>query len=86
MANYTYTFVISLGQYDTGLTLNAQLIDTAGVAVGSAISTGWVEIGDGHYMLTAQIPEGHRGAIYVYDSAHPTIILEAGAINPEDVT
>lgn len=83
---YTYTFVISLGQYDTGLTLRGQIIDTNGDLVGGAISTGWVEIGDGHYMLTTEIPDSHRGAIYVYDNDNPSIILEAGAINPEDVT
>ena len=82
---YTYTFVISLGTYDTGLTMRGQLIDTAGAAVGGAISTGWVEIGNGHYMLTTDIPDDHRGAIYVYDNADPTVIIEAGAINPEDV-
>lgn len=82
---YTYTFVVSLGPYDTGLILGAQLIDTAGNNVGSAITNGWVEIGNGHYMLTTEIPDGHRGAIYVYDTDNPNFILEAGAINPEDV-
>lgn len=76
------TFVVSLGQYDTGLTLEAQFIDTAGANVGSAVTSGWVEIGNGHYMLTTDIPAGHQGAITVYDAARPSIILEAGAINP----
>ena len=82
---YSYTFVISLGTHDTGLAMRGQLIETTGAAVGGAIATGWVEIGDGHYMLTTDIPDGHRGAIYVYDNAAPTWIIEAGAINPEDV-
>ncbi len=57
-------------------------MDTAGANVGSAITTGWVELGDGHYMLTCEIPTAHQGAIIVYDQATPTFILEAGAINP----
>lgn len=76
------TFVISLGRYDVGLTLAAQFVDTTGAPVGGAITTGWVELGDGHYMLTTALPPKHQGAIYIYDTARPDFILEAGAINP----
>lgn len=76
------TFVVSLGKYDTGLTLAAQFVDTDGADVGSAVTTGWVELGDGFYMLTTDIPADHQGAIIVYDTADDTTILEAGAINP----
>lgn len=76
------TFVVSLGTYDTGLSLAAQFVDTDGADVGSAVTTGWVELGDGHYMVTCEIPADHQGAILVYDQADDTVILEAGAINP----
>lgn len=76
------TFVISLGPYDTGLTLAAQLFDPFGSAVGDAITTGWAELGNGHYILTTDLPPKFQGGIYVYDAAHPTFILEAGPLNP----
>jgi hypothetical protein len=75
-------FVISLGPYDTGLTLAAQLFDTSGSPVGDAITTGWAELGNGHYILTTDLPPKFQGGIYVYDAAHPTFILEAGPLNP----
>ena len=48
---YTLTIPIALGTSKTGLTLKAQLVDTAGADVGSAITTGFVEIG-GSYPFT----------------------------------
>lgn len=81
----TLAFCVSLGPYDTGLTLAAQLLDTDGDPSGSAITTGWIEIGDGHYGLVTEITTGFRGFITVYDTANPTFILEAGAINPEEI-
>lgn len=76
------TFVISLGRYDVGLTLAAQLFDPSGSAVGDAITTGWAELGNGHYILTTDLPPKFQGGIYVYDTVHPTFILEAGPLNP----
>lgn len=81
---YTFTFVVELGPYDTGLALSGQFIDTAGADVGSAITTGWVEIGTGYYMLTTSIPADHRGAIKISDAATGRL-LEVGVINPESV-
>ncbi len=41
---------ISLGASQTGLTLTAQLVDTTGAALGSAVATGFSEIGGGNYL------------------------------------
>ncbi len=80
---YTYSFGFNLAKSDTGLTLSAQLVDTDGASVGAAITTGFVEIGGGAYMLTCEVPDGHRGGIEVYDTAGPTL-KAFGAINPEE--
>lgn len=80
MANYTRTFVLDAGA--TGLTLTAQLVNTAGTNVGSAITTGFDEIGGGLYQWTATaIPDGHRGRVEFTDSG---TIVAANAINPEE--
>ena len=41
---------ISLGASQTGLTLTAQLVDTTGASLGSAVTTGFSEIGGGNYL------------------------------------
>lgn len=83
--SYTYTFDIHLGPIYAGLTLAAQLIDTAGVSVGSEITSGFVEAGsNGDYLWTATIPDGHRGGVLVYEDGAPGVVLAVGAINPED--
>ena len=66
---YALTYNLSLGSGMTGLTdLRAQLYDTLGADVGSALSTGFVEIGGGIYTFTAAaIPSGSRGGIKFYE-------------------
>jgi len=82
---YTLDFSISLGSTKTGLTLNGQLVDTAGVDVGVAIVTGFTEIGNGCYLLDhSTIPDDHRGGIKIYASSVPGTILAFGSINPEE--
>jgi hypothetical protein len=82
---YTLTISIALGSSKTGLTLNAQLINTAGGNVGGAVATGFVEVGAGNYQWTyASFPDGHRGGVKFYDNADPTTILAFAAINPEE--
>lgn len=82
---YTWDFAISLGSSRTGLTLNAQIVDTAGVAVGSAITTGFTEIGTGCYLLhCTTVPDAHRGGIKVYQAGSPSTILAFAAINAEE--
>lgn len=62
----------------------AQLIDTAGANVGSAISTGFVDVGNGFYQWHyAAIPDAHRGGVKFYRLAD-SIVLAFGSINPEE--
>lgn len=81
--SYTISIPIALGSSQVGLTLKAQLVDTTGSNVGSAITTGFVEIGLGNYLLTASIPDGHRGGIKILKSDNT--LMAFGAINPEYV-
>lgn len=62
---YTLALGIALGSSATGLTLAAQLVDTAGSNVGGSVTTGFVEIGLGNYMWTGSIPDAHRGGVKV---------------------
>lgn len=79
---YTLSYGISLGPDHAGLTLTAQLVDTAGSDVGASVSTGFVEISDGNYLWTyASIPDSHRGGVKFFSNAGSQ--LEAfGAVNP----
>ena len=83
---YSLTFSLGLGPTKTNLTdLRAQLFDTAGTAVGTAISTGFVDLGTGYYSwYTTAIPDAHRGGVKFYSNATPTTILAICAINPEE--
>jgi len=81
---YTLDFNIALGSLQTGLTLEAQLVDTVGANVGSAITTGFTEIGLGNYLWhTTAVPDGHRGGVKFQLS--PGGVLKAfAAVNPEE--
>lgn len=84
---YTLCTSLALGSGHTGLTdLRAQLVDSAGTNVGSAVSTGFVEIGaSGNYLWTyTAFPAGHRGGCKFYSNAAPTVFLAFVAINPEE--
>ncbi len=83
MANNTLSFSLALGSAQTGLTLNAQLVDTAGADVGSALTSSFVEIGDGFYLWTYDsFPDGHRGGVEFYEQGVPGTILGFISINP----
>lgn len=79
--SYQHTFSVRLGPIYAGLTLAAQLIDTAGDDVGSEIDSGFVEVGGGDYMLTATIPDDHAGGIVIYEDGAPSAVLAFGEIN-----
>lgn len=79
---YILDFSISLGSSKAGLTLNAQIVNSAGANVGAAITTGFVEIGNGCYLLSASIPDDQQGGIKFYESGVPGTILAVAAINP----
>lgn len=84
---YTSVFGIALGPAYTGIAdLRAQLVDSGGSNVGSAVSTGFVEIGNGFYSwVYAAIPDGHRGGVKFYRNSVPGTYLAFGSINPEEL-
>jgi hypothetical protein len=71
------SIVIALGANHAGLSdLRAQLIDTSGANVGSAVSTGFVVLGDaanGNYGWTGNVADNFQGFVNVYSLADPTI-------------
>lgn len=75
------TISIVLGSSQTGLTLKAQLVDESGVNVGGAITTGFTEIGEGNYMLFANISNSHQGGLKILKSDNT--LMAFTAINPE---
>lgn len=83
---YTFDFALDLGPANTGLAdLRAQLVDTAGSNSGSAVSTGFTEIGSGRYLWHyTGFPDGHRGGVKFYSNAAPSTILAFASINPEE--
>lgn len=84
--SYTATISVSLGSSKTGLTLSSQLVDTNGSSVGSLITSGFVELGQGNYLWTyVDFPDGFRGAVLFYNTAAPSVVLAATAMNPEDI-
>lgn len=84
---YEATFSMSLGTSSAGIAdLRAQLVDDAGSNVGSAVSSGFVEIDSGFYQWNyASIPDGHRGGVRFYSAASSGVTLSFGAINPEEL-
>lgn len=79
---YTLTVGISLGAAYAGLTLSAQLKDTTGSDVGTAVATGFVDFDDGLYSWTyASFPDSFRG-MAIFSSGGTN--LAATAINPEE--
>lgn len=83
---YTQDFALALGAGKAGLSdLCAQLVNTAGAGVGSAVTTGFTEIGSGCYLWHyASIPDAHRGGVKFYSAAASSVVLAFAAINPED--
>lgn len=78
---------IVLGSSHAGLSdLRAQLYDTAGATVGSAVSTGFVVIGNaanGNYGWTGDVADDFQGFINFYSLATPTIAATV-AVNQID--
>jgi len=79
-------FGVNLGAGKAGATLRAQLYDDDGATVGSEISTGFTEIGNGIWVLNADaIPDSFvNGAITVYENGSPATPLAISSINPEN--
>jgi len=65
-----------------GLTLSAQLVNTTGANVGSAVTTGFVDLGGGMYLWHyAAFPDGHRGAVKFSSGG---VLKAIAPINPEE--
>lgn len=74
---------VPLGPTDTGLTLKAQLVDTVNANVGSEVTTGFQEIGNGLYMwYYTAFPDGFRGGVTFKDAADN--VKAFVDINPEE--
>jgi hypothetical protein len=77
---YTYDIALAL---TTGLTLSAQLVNTAGVNVGSAVTTGFSEVAaTGNYLWHyAAFPDNFRGGV-VFSAGG--VFKAFVAVNPEE--
>lgn len=80
--SYMLNFVVTF-RNQPALTLNAQLYDASGTQTGATITSGFVNLGDGAYSYLATIPDGHVGALKVYDSTTLSRCV-AFAINPQE--
>ena len=83
---YTICISLSLGSSKTGLTLNAQLLDVDLNLVGSAVSSGFSEVGNGNYLWNySGFPDGFRGGVKFYSQGSANNVLSLVSINPEEV-
>ena len=84
--SYTLNFSLSLGPGKAGLTdLRAQLVTSSGTNSGTAISTGFAEIGSGNYLWNyASFTDDFRGGVKFYSNAAASTVLAFAAINPEE--
>lgn len=81
---YELDFSVVLGSTQTGLSLEAQLVDSSGSNVGSPITTGFTEIGGGNYLWhTSAVPTDHRGGV-IFRVAGGGTIKAFTSINPEE--
>ena len=79
-------FSIGLGPENIGLVLNAQLMDNIGKNHGPAITTNFVELGNGYYLLHYEdFPDDFKGSIKFYKHDAPDVILALGSVGPEEV-
>ncbi len=80
-----YTLGFDLNLSITGLTLEAQLTNTAGVDQGAPITTGFVEMGNGFYYFdgASAFPDDFRGGIKFQDSGGGTL-RTFKSVNPEE--
>lgn len=83
--SYTFNASLFLGTSQTGLTLNAQLFDDNGTNVGSAIATGFIEIGNGMYMWKASVPDNFSGGAKIFSASSPSSILTFVSINKQEI-
>jgi hypothetical protein len=76
---------VSLGGSKTGLFLQAQIVDSSGTAVGSAVTGGFSEIGNGNYLWTySGYADGFSGGVSFSTTGDPDTILAFTSLNPSD--
>ena len=84
--SYTQNINLALGTSKTGLTLVAQLVTSAGVNSGTAITLGFSEIGAWNYLWTYDsFADDFRGGVKFYESGVSGTILAFVGINPDEV-
>jgi hypothetical protein len=66
--SYQESFTIHLGSGQTGKVLSGQLYNPNNTTNGSAITTGFAEIGSGDYVLSTALPDQFQGYLNVYVS------------------
>jgi len=77
-----YTFDTAFAVPEAGLTFSAQLVNSTGVNVGSAVTTGFVDFGLGYYLWHYEsFPDGHRGAVKFSAGG---VLKAVKEINPEE--
>jgi hypothetical protein len=77
-----YTLDTAIALPDAGLALSAQLVNTTGANVGSAVTTGFTDLGLGFYLWHySSYPDGHRGAVKFSAGG---VLRAVAAINPEE--
>lgn len=82
---YTLDISLALGSSKTGLTLNAQLVDSVLANTGSAVSSGFSEVGNGYYLWHYEsFPDNFRGGVKFYEQGSPSSILTFVSINPQE--
>ncbi len=78
-----YTHDTAFAIPEAGLTLSAQLVNTTGADVGSAVTTGFTDFGSGYYLWHYEaFPDGHRGAVKFSAGG---VLKAVEAINPEEM-
>lgn len=73
-----------LGTSQVGLALQAQLIDVNGDNVGSPITTGFVETGNGTYLWSHSFPDGFTGAVIISSNGEVMTLIDIN--QPIDVS
>jgi hypothetical protein len=82
--SYARTIPISLGASKAGLALQAQLTTTAGVNVGSPITTGFAEQGGGTYLWTyGAFADATTYGVKFADQSVPGTVLATTVIEPD---
>lgn len=77
-----YTLSFSFGA-PPAATLEAVLLDSANAPVGTAITAGFVEVGQGWHGWTGAIPDGHRGFLAIRGQGGGDVHA-LFAVNPEE--